>query len=59
MSNPNEPRNSNDPRVEEQDGAVRDVDDPATEHDTVSGGAPDEPDTPDKVEDAGSEDPAH
>lgn len=38
-------RNSDDPRVENQDGAVDDVDDPSAQQDTVSGGAPDEPNT--------------
>jgi hypothetical protein len=38
-----DPTNSDDPRVENQDGAVRDVDDPDAQQDTVSGGAPDEP----------------
>lgn len=56
MSDPIEPRKSTDPRVEEQDGAVRDVDDPDTEQDTVSGGAPQEPDTSDEAENAGSAD---
>lgn len=42
-----DPTNSKDPRVENQDGAVRDVDDPEVQQDTVSGGAPDDPNTPD------------
>jgi hypothetical protein len=42
-----DPTNSSDPRLEDQDGAVRDVDDPQAQQDTVSGGAPDEPDTSD------------
>jgi len=41
-----DPSSSPDARIENQDGAVRDVDDPAAQQDTVSGGAPDEPDTP-------------
>lgn len=58
MSDPMKSQDSSDPRVEDQDGAVRDVDDSDAEQDTVSGGAPDEPDTPESVEDAGStEDP--
>lgn len=59
MSDPMKSQNSSDPRVEDQDGAVRDVDEVDAEKDTVSGGAPEEPDTPDEVEDAGSDDPAH
>jgi hypothetical protein len=46
-----DPTNSSDPRVEEQDGAVRDVDDPEVQQDTVSGGAPDEPDAPEGTPD--------
>ncbi len=44
MSDPTQSPNSNDPDVEGQDGEVRDVDDPAVQEDTVSGGAPEEPD---------------
>jgi len=44
MSDPHNPKDS---RVGNQDGEVRDVDDPEVQQDTVSGGAPDEPDTPD------------
>ncbi|MHA6693829.1 hypothetical protein [Homoserinimonas sp. A520] len=43
-----DPTHSTDPRVEEQDGAVRDVNDPEVEQDTVSGGAPDDPGTSDE-----------
>jgi len=44
--------NSSDPRVEDQDGAVRNVNDPDVEEDTVSGGAPAEPDTADDLDDS-------
>ncbi|MEX1078222.1 MAG: hypothetical protein WED09_03835 [Homoserinimonas sp.] len=54
MSDPIEPQNSSDPRVEDQDGAVTDAAESDAQQDTVSGGAPDEPDTPDDVEDAES-----
>lgn len=47
MSDPTQNTNPTDSDVEEQDGAVRDVDDPEAQQDTVSGGAPDEPATSD------------
>ena len=48
-----DPKNSSEPHVADQDGAVRDVDDPDVQQDTASGGAPDEPDTPEEPADAG------
>lgn len=45
-----DPSTSNDPRLENQDGAVRDVEDPDAQQDTVSGGAPDEPATSDDAD---------
>jgi hypothetical protein len=49
-----DPENASDPRLEEQDGAVRDVDAPEVQQDTVSGGAPDEPDADEKPGGAGT-----